>query len=90
VDITADGFWGLDSVAFFDLRIFNPFSQSYLNFSQNSLYRKHEQEKRVKRRQYDHQIQEIEQGSFTPLIFSTAGGTSPATTIFLKKILFPF
>ena len=46
-------------------------------------YRRHEGEKR---RAYEHRVREIEQGSFTPLVFSTSGGMGRAATIAYKRL----
>ena len=82
-DIAARGFWGRHQRAFFDVRIFNPFARSYLNSSLSSCHKNNENEKR---RAYDQRIREVEHGSFSPLIFSTAGGMSPTTTVVYKRL----
>ena len=70
LDIVATSFWGRDRQrAFFDVRVFNPFAQSYRDTSLPQCYRRNEMEKR---RAYDERIREIEHGSFSPLVFSTA------------------
>ena len=33
---------------------------------------------------YDQRVRKMEHGSFTPLVFSAAGGSGPAATIVLK------
>ena len=51
LDIAADDFWGGDrNRAFFDVRVFSPFMQSYRNTSLSQCYNKNEREKR---RAYD-------------------------------------
>ena len=45
--------------------------------------RSQEQEKR---RQYEMRIREVDRGTFTPLVFSTAGGADPAAGAFLKRL----
>ena len=44
------------------------------------LYRKHELDK------YEERVREIEHGSFSPLVFSTAGGMGPIATTVYKRI----
>ena len=44
-------------------------------------YRRHEGEKR---RAYKQRVREVEQGSFTPLVFSTSGGMGRAATVMYK------
>ena len=73
VDVAASGFWGSSHErAYFDVRIYNPFARTYVNSSLSSCYKCNESEKR---RNYDQRIREIEHGSFTPLVFSAAGGS---------------
>ena len=69
--------------ALFDVRVFYPFAPSYLNQSLPTLYQQHESEKRL---EYGQWVREIEHGGFTSLVFSTAGGTAPEGTVFLKRL----
>ena len=39
-----------------------------------------------KRRAYDERVREIEHGSFSPLVFSTAGGISTSTIVVYKRL----
>ena len=84
LDIVAENFWGRDQQrAFFDVRVFNPFALSYRNTSLAQCYRKNELEKR---RAYDERIREIEHGSFSPLVFSAAGGMDETAKVVYKRI----
>ena len=56
---------------FFDVRICHPNADSYRDMDLNQIYRQHETEKK---RQYASRILEVEQATFTPLVFSTTGG----------------
>ena len=70
LDVVAEGFWGGGwQHAFFDVRVFNPFAQSYRNTSMAQCYHRNEAEKRS----YDERAREVERASFSPLVFSTAG-----------------
>ena len=71
LDIVARGFWERQRSAFFDVRICPPNADSYRDMELNQIYRQHETEKK---RQYASGILEVEQATFTPLIFSTTGG----------------
>lgn len=82
-DIRATGFWGRQQSAFFDVRVFHPNAQSYRHSSISSLYRRHEQ---AKKREYGDRIREVENGSFTPLVFSTTGGMGREATLFYKRL----
>ena len=69
--------------AFFDVRVFHPNAQSYRSSKIETLYRRHEN---LKKREYGDRIREVENGSFTPLVFATPGGWSRETTIFYKRL----
>ena len=84
LDIVAVDFWGKDRLcAFFDIRVFNPFAQSYRNTYLSQCYRQNELEKK---RIYDERVREIEHGSFSPLVFSTSGGMGTTATVVFKRI----
>ena len=71
LDIVARGFWERQRSAFFDVRICHPNADSYWDMDPYQIYRQHETEKK---RQYSSRILEVEQATFTPLVFSTTGG----------------
>ena len=71
LDTVARGFWERQRSAFFDARICHPNSDSYRDMDLSQIYRQHETEKK---RQYASRILEVEQATFTPLVFSTTGG----------------
>ena len=48
-----------------------PNADSYRDLTPKQIYKKHENEKK---RQYAERVMEIEQGTFTPLVFTTTGG----------------
>ena len=85
LDIRANGFWSSNrhECAFFDVRVFHPHAPSYRNMSLDRLYRIQEREKR---RAYEERIREVDRGSFTPLVFSSAGGAGPASSVFIKRL----
>ena len=77
-------FWASDRQrAFFDVRVFNPFSPSYRNAPPAQVYRRNELEKK---RAYDQRVREIEHGSFSPLVFSTTGGMGTTATVLYKRL----
>ena len=49
----------------------HPNADSYRDLTPKQVYRKHEKEKK---RKYAERVMEIEQGTFTPLVFTTTGG----------------
>ena len=84
LDIVAENFWGKDRQrAFFDIRVFNPFTQSHCN---NPLEKCHRRQEMEKKRKYEERIREIEHGSFSPLVFTTAGGMGATATVVYKRL----
>ena len=84
LDIVAQSFWGRDrQSAFFDVRVFNPYAPCYRSSSLAQCYRKNELEKK---RAYEQRIREIEHGSFSPLVFSAAGGMGTIATVVYKRL----
>ena len=71
-------------MAFFDVRIFNPFAKSYRNQPLSTTFALHEKEKK---RQYNQRVIQVEHGSFTPLVFSAYGGTGRETHHFLNTLI---
>jgi len=73
LDIHARGFWEPERAAFFDVRVFHPNADCYRDKQLDQMYRNHENKKR---RLYSRRTLDIEQGTFTPLVFSSTGGMS--------------
>ena len=71
LDIHARGFWEPQRSAFFDVRVCHPNAESYRDLELQQIYRMHENEKKGL---YSSRILDIENGTFTPLIFTTTGG----------------
>ena len=83
-DIQARGFWGdRKQQAFLDVKVFNAYAKTYRDTPLANCYRKCELQKK---RSYEEHICEVGHGSFTPLIFSTQGGMSKATTTMYKRL----
>ena len=57
--------------AFFDMRVCHTNAESYKELTPKQICRVHENEKK---RMYNQCVTDIEQGTFTPLIFTTTGG----------------
>ena len=83
LDISARGFWTRRQRAFFDIRICNPMAQSYQGKTLKEIHTKNEKDKM---REYSERVINIEQGSFTPLVFTTSGGMGPQAKIFYARI----
>ena len=83
LDIRARGFWRRGQNAFFDVRVTNADSASQVNSSIPSIFRKHEESKK---REYNERVMQIEQGTFTPLIFTTTGSMGPECLQYHKSL----
>ena len=70
LDVRARGFWRRGQNSFFDVRVTNANCASQTNSSLKSILKKHETEKK---RSYNQRVMEVEQGSFTPLVFTVSG-----------------
>ena len=73
LDIRARGLRAREQSAFFDVRVFCPNAYSYKNLTPEQIYKLHEQDKK---RLYSSRVLEVEQGTFTPLVFTTIGDLS--------------
>ena len=82
-DISARGFWIRGQRAFFDIRVFDPNAQRYQSKTLRKCYEINEQEKK---REYSSRILKVEQGTFTPLVFSATGGMGRECSMFVKKL----
>ena len=65
------------------MRVFNPTAPSNCQQSLASTYKKHE---RIKIRDYEQRVREVEHGTFTPLIMSLTGGCGNAANICYKRL----
>ena len=84
LDIRARGFWRRGQNSFFDVRVTNPDCASQVNSSIPCILKKHEEEKK---RQYNERVMQIEQGTFTPLVFTTTGSMGPECLQYHKSLV---
>ena len=70
LDIHARGFWERQKTTLFDITVCHPNADSYEDLTPEQVYRLHENEKK---RLYERRVLEVEQASFTPLVFTTTG-----------------
>ena len=82
-DIRVRGFWTQSRNAFFDTRVFYPHARSYRSKPLKSLFRQMEGEKK---REYGERVNEVEHGSFTPLVFSACGGMGQEASVVIKRL----
>ena len=84
LDVRARAFWGSrQQSAFFEVWVFNLCVLSYQSTQSAACYRCHEGEKQ---QEYELYVCEVEQGSFTPLVFSASGGMGRAATNAYKRL----
>ena len=84
LDIAARGFWQECEMAFFDVRVFNPFAKSHLRNTLDSVSRKNEKEKKD---EYNDRVIQVEHGTFTPIVVSALGGYGHETGRFVSKLI---
>ena len=73
VDVSARGLWINRQMTFCDIRVFIPLARCHLHISLLAVHKKNENKKK---QEYNHQILQLDHGSFTPLVFSSFGGMS--------------
>ena len=61
----------------------HPNADSYRELSPKQIFQLHENEKK---RQYNRQVLEVEQGTFTPLVFTSTGGMADECKIFHGRL----
>ena len=79
----ARGFWSRQQDAFFDVRVTHP-KASVLSRSEVLSQLKHHEQ--MKKRQYCARVNQIDRGTFTPLVFSTSCVCGPEANIFFKSL----
>ncbi|EDO42709.1 predicted protein [Nematostella vectensis] len=82
LDIVARGFWERQRQAFFDVRVCHANAESYRDMNIDQIFRQHETEKK---RQYA-RVLEVEQATFTPLVFGSTGGMASECQQFHSKL----
>ena len=83
LDVSARGFWTRGQRAFFDVKVFNPYAQTYSGKTISQAYSVNEQ---TKKRNYNQRVLEVENGTFTPLVFCANGGMGPECRHFFKRL----
>lgn len=83
LDITAMSFWRPLQRAFFDVRVTNPLAPSNVSKSVSQHLKQQESEKK---KAYNWRVLEVERASFTPLVFTVAGGCGREADAMLKRL----
>ena len=83
LDICARSFWVRGQKAFFDVRVFDLNARWYSKQTLKQCYSLNENEKK---RYYNTRIMEVDQSSFTPLVFTVAGGIGGEGRAFYSRL----
>ena len=83
LDICARSFWVSGQRAFFDIRVFDSNARRYSKQTLKQCYSMNENEKK---RHCNTRIMEVDQGSFTPLFFTVAGGIGGERRAFYSRL----
>ena len=83
VDVKCLGFWNAHQDTFWDVRVFNLLASCNRNKQMKAVYQQHEREKQ---RVYCQRVQEVERGTFTPLVLTAPGGMGQSASIFFQKL----
>ena len=70
LDFRARGFWRRGQHTFIDVRVTNSCAAAQAQTSNEKILAKHEREKK---RAYNERIMNVEQGTFTPILFTVLG-----------------
>ncbi|XP_066919036.1 uncharacterized protein [Clytia hemisphaerica] len=83
LDVSATGFWTPGQRAFFDIRVFDLSARRYRGLELSKCFQRNENEKK---RHYNERVNSVENGTFTPLVFSTNGGMGRECQTFYKRL----
>ena len=77
------GVWNRGQKAYVDVRVFYPIAKCYRDKPMTAVYRSNEQ---LKKRSYNQRILEVENATFTPLVFFCFGGQGFECKRFFQKV----
>ena len=83
LDISARGFWVPGQRVFCDVRVFDLSAQRYRNSKLRRCFQMNEDEKKKK---YNDRVLQVENASFTPLVFSANGGMGRECKKFYSRL----
>ena len=81
--VKARGFWRRGKDAWFDVRVTHVNAVSQRDLPTAAIFHRHQQEKK---RSYSQRCMEVENGTFTPLVFGTNGGVESECSMFLATL----
>ena len=83
LDVSALGFWIPGQRAFCDIRVFDHNAQRYKNLNLKKSFLKNEEEKK---KSYNERVLNIENASFSPLVFNVNGGMARECKKFYSRL----
>ena len=83
LDVSARRFWVTGQRVFGDVRVFDLNAMRYKNLELKRCYLKNEDEKK---KNYNERVLQVENGTFTPLVFSTHGGMGRECKTFYQRL----
>lgn len=82
-DVSARGLWARGQKTYVDIMVTNPLAKSNKNRQIKAVYKTCEKRKKNK---YNQRVLEVENATFSPLIFSCFGGQGVECSMFFKKV----
>ena len=83
LDISAIGFWNPVQRVFFNIRVFDHNAQRYRNNNLQKSFIRNEVEKK---KHYNERVLNVENASFTQLVFNVNGGMGRESKTFFKRL----
>ena len=83
LDLSANGFWTPGQRVLLDIRVFDLNAQRYKNLDIQKIFKKNEVEKK---RTYGERVLQVENGTFSLLVFSANGGMGRECKTFYKRL----
>ena len=83
LDVSALGFWSRGQKVFCDVRVFDHNALRYSRTELKKCFQKNEEEKK---KSYNERVLQIENATFTPLVFSANGGMGKECSTFYKRL----
>ena len=83
LDVSANGFWIKGQRTFVDIRVYDPNALRYKNQTLKQCNTKNEMEKK---RHYNERILQVEQGNFSPLVFTINGSMGTECRAFYSRL----
>ena len=84
LDVGVSGLWGSRfERTLIDVRVFNPYAPSNRASPLDTVYQRHEREKK---RKYEERVRHVEHASFVPAVLSASGGFGRSAIALYKRI----